>query len=100
GGVEGGGGLWKGAEAQGKQGAMLNGIRGQAMILMFMGRIVEARQALERAVKLFNASEEDDRIAARAAGQDAGVSMLVFMAWVSWILGPVDDALLRMTAAL
>src|SRR5262249_16733356 len=93
-------GLPKAAEAHGNQPALLNGIRGQAMILMFMGRIVEARQALERAVKLFNASEEDDRIAARAAGQDAGVSMLVFMAWVSWILGQVDDALLRMTAAL
>src|SRR5262249_6187258 len=54
-------GLPKAAEAHGNQPALLNGIRGQAMILMFMGRIMEARQALERAVKLFNASAEDDR---------------------------------------
>jgi tetratricopeptide (TPR) repeat protein len=70
------------------------------MILMFMGRLVEAREALERAVKLFSASEEADRLAARAAGQDAGVSMLVLMAWVFWILGQVDEAVARMTAAL
>ena len=93
-------GLPNAAEAHGNRPALLNAIRGQAMILMFMGRIVEARQALERALELFDASEETDRIAARAAGQDAGVSMLVFMAWVSWILGQVDNAVSRMTAAL
>jgi hypothetical protein len=54
---------------------------------MFMGRIVEAREALERAVELFSASQEADRIAARAAGQD-----VVLMAWVFWILGQVDEA--------
>jgi tetratricopeptide (TPR) repeat protein len=79
---------------------LLNAIRGQAMILMFMGRLVEARAALERALNLFNASEEADKLAARAAGQDAGVSMLVLMAWVFWILGQVDEAVARMTAAL
>ena len=42
------------------------------MILMFMGRLVEAREALDRAIELFNTSQESDRIAARAAGQDAG----------------------------
>src|ERR1700756_1215385 len=39
-------------------------------------------------------------MAARAAGQDAGVSMLVLLAWVLWILGQVDDAVSRMAAAL
>ena len=70
------------------------------MILMFMGRLVEARETLERTVRLFNASQEADRIAARAAGQDAGVSTLVLMAWVLWILGQVDEAVARMSAAL
>jgi class 3 adenylate cyclase/tetratricopeptide (TPR) repeat protein len=93
-------GLPKAAEARGNQAALLNGIRGQAMILMFMGRIVEAREALERAVEVFSTSEEADRMAARAAGQDAGVSMLVLMAWVFWILGQVDEAVSRMAAAL
>jgi tetratricopeptide (TPR) repeat protein len=93
-------GLPNAAEARGNQPALLNGIRGQAGILMFMGRIVEAREALERAIELFSASEEADRIAARAAGQDAGVSMLVLMAWVFWILGQVDEAVARVSAAL
>ena len=67
---------------------------------MFMGRIVEAREALARAIELFSASEEADKLAARAAGQDAGVSTLVLMAWVFWILGQVDEAVARMSAAL
>ena len=67
---------------------------------MFMGRIVEARDAIERAVEVFSASEEADRLAARAAGQDAGVAMLALMAWVLWILGQVDEAVTRMAAAL
>ena len=75
-------GLPSAAEARGNRPALLNGIRGQAMILMFMGRIVEAREALERAVEVFSASQEADRMAARAAGQDAGVAMLALMAWV------------------
>jgi class 3 adenylate cyclase/tetratricopeptide (TPR) repeat protein len=88
------------AQARGNRPALLNGIRGQGMILMFMGRLVEAREALDRAVELFNASQEADRMAARAIGQDAGVAMLVLMAWVLWILGHVDDAVSRMAAAL
>jgi predicted ATPase len=79
---------------------LLNGIRGQAMILMFMGRVADARDTLERALEVFGASQESDRIAARVAGQDAGVSMLVLMAWVLWILGHPDEAVARMEAAL
>jgi tetratricopeptide (TPR) repeat protein len=93
-------GLPSAAEARGNQPALLNGIRGQGMILMFMGQIVEAREALGRAIELFDASQEADRTAARTAGQDAGVSILVLMAWVLWILGQVDEAVSRMTAAL
>jgi predicted ATPase/class 3 adenylate cyclase len=93
-------GMPSAAEARGSRGALLNVIRGRAMILMFMGRIVEAREQLERAVEMFAASDEADRLAARAAGQDAGVAMLAFAAWVFWILGQVDEAVARMAAAL
>jgi class 3 adenylate cyclase/tetratricopeptide (TPR) repeat protein len=93
-------GLPSAAEAHGNRPALINGIRGRGMILLFMGRIVEAREALERAIELFNASEEADKMGARAAGQDAGVSTLVLMAWVFWILGQVDAAVARMSAAL
>jgi class 3 adenylate cyclase/tetratricopeptide (TPR) repeat protein len=93
-------GMPSAAEARGNRGALLNVIRGRAMILMFMGRIVEAREVLERAIELFGTSEEADRLAARAAGQDAGVAMLAFAAWVFWIVGQVDEAVARMSAAL
>jgi predicted ATPase/class 3 adenylate cyclase len=93
-------GLPGAAEARGSQPALLNGVRGQAMILMFMGRIVEAREALERADQVFSEMDETDRTAARTAGQDAGVSMRVLMAWVLWIDGHVDEAVSQMTAAL
>jgi tetratricopeptide (TPR) repeat protein len=93
-------GMPSAAEARGSRGALLNVIRGRAMILMFMGRIVEAREQLERAVQMFAASDEADRLAARAAGQDAGVAMVAFAAWVFWILGQVDEAVARMAAAL
>ena len=92
--------LLSAAEARGDRPALINAIRGQAMILMFMGRIVEAREAIERAIEVFSASQETDRLAARAAGQDAGVAMLALMSWVLWILGHVDEAVTRMAAAL
>jgi len=88
------------SNARGNNPALLNAIRGQGMILMFMGRILESREALERATALFNASNEADRLAARAAGQDAGVATLVLMAWVLWMLGRMDDAVTQMAAAL
>jgi class 3 adenylate cyclase/tetratricopeptide (TPR) repeat protein len=93
-------GMPSAAETRGNRGALLNVIRGRAMILMFMGRIVEAREQLERAVEMFGRSEEADRLAARAAGQDAGVAMLVLKAWVFWLLGQVDEAVACMAAAL
>ena len=60
----------------------------------------EAREALKRALDAFDSCEEADRLGARAAGQDAGVSILVLMAWVLWLLGQVDEAVARMAAAL
>jgi predicted ATPase len=92
--------LLSAAEARGDRPALINAIRGRAMILFFLGRIVEAREAIERAVEVFSASQEADRVAARAAGQDAGVAMLALMSWVLWVLGDVDEAVTRMAAAL
>ena len=59
---------------------------------LFMGRIVDACEAIERAVEVFSASPEADKMAARAAGQDAGVAMLALMSQVLWVLGDVDGA--------
>jgi tetratricopeptide (TPR) repeat protein len=74
-------------------------MRGEAMILLFMGRLADARKAIEGAVEAFNASDEADRLAARSAGQDAGVADLALMSWALWLLGDVDTAVTRMIAA-
>jgi len=92
--------LLSAAEARGDRPALINATRGRAMILFFLGRIVEAREAVERAVEIFKVSQDVDRMAARAAGQDAGVAMLSLMSWVLWVLGHVDEAVARMGAAL
>jgi predicted ATPase/class 3 adenylate cyclase len=92
--------LLSAAEARGDRPALINAIRGRAMILFFLGRIVDAGEAIERAVEVFSASQDADRMAARAAGQDAGVAMQALMSWVLWVLGHVDGAVTRMAAAL
>ncbi|MDB5612222.1 MAG: adenylate cyclase [Bradyrhizobium sp.] len=88
------------AEARGDRPALLNAMRGQAMIRLFMGRLTAAREVIERAVEAFDASSEEDRLAARAAGQDAGVADLALMSWALWLLGHADTAITRMAAAL
>jgi tetratricopeptide (TPR) repeat protein len=93
-------GLPGAAQSRDNRPALINGIRGQGMILMFMGRLAEASEKLDRAIEVFSASHEDDKMAARAAGQDAGVAMLVLKAWVLWMLGQVDHAVLSMAEAL
>jgi class 3 adenylate cyclase/tetratricopeptide (TPR) repeat protein len=87
------------AQAHGDRPALLNAMRGEAMIFLFMGRLADARKAIEGAVEAFNASDEADRLAARSAGQDAGVADLALMSWALWLLGDVDTAVTRMTAA-
>jgi len=87
------------AQAHGDRPALLNAMRGEAMILLFMGRIADARKAIELAFETVNASDEADRLAARSAGQDAGVADLALMSWALWLLGDVDTAVTRMTAA-
>src|SRR6185312_4827053 len=80
--------------------AMLNAMRGSAMICMFMGDIVKAGERIERAYDAFNSSSEEHRLAARAAGQDAGVADLALLSWTLWLLGQPDAAAARIEAAL
>src|SRR6266702_4113919 len=54
----------------------------------------------ERAFEAFTASNEAEKLAARAAGQDAGAAALALMSWALWVLGHVDTAVSRMVAAL
>ncbi len=88
------------AEARNDRPALLNAIRGQSMILLFMGDVVDARELTERAIEAFTASNEAEKLAARAAGQDAGAAGLALMSWALWVLGHIDMAATRMTAAL
>jgi predicted ATPase len=88
------------AEARGDRPALLNAMRGQGMIRLFMGRLTGAHEVVERAFEAFEASSEQDRLAARAAGQDAGVADLALMSWALWLLGHADTALARLDAAI
>jgi predicted ATPase/class 3 adenylate cyclase len=88
------------AEARGDRPAFLNAARAQAMVLLFMGRLVEAREMVERAIEAFDACDEATRLTARTAGQDAGVAMLALASWVLWALGHIDQSAARMAAAL
>jgi predicted ATPase/class 3 adenylate cyclase len=94
------GALLERAEERGDRAAMLNALRGTAMILMFTGRITEADTTIERAFAAYSDSSEEDRLAARAAGQDAGVADLALMSWISWFVGKPDTAVEHITAAL
>ncbi len=88
------------AEARGDRPALINAMRSVSLISLLMGRVVEACEWAERNVKEFGASDETERVAARAAGQDAGAAGLAVMAWALWLLGHVDQAVVRMGAAL
>jgi hypothetical protein len=88
------------AETRGDRPALLNAMRGQAMIRLFMGRLSAAHEVLERAVEAFDASSDEERLAARAAGQDAKVADLALMSWALWLRGDADMAIARMAAAI
>ena len=88
------------ADARGDRPALLNAMRGQAMIRLFMGHLTGAHEMIERAVEAFDASSEEDRLAARAAGQDAGVADLALMSWALWLLGQSDTAMTRIGGAI
>jgi class 3 adenylate cyclase/tetratricopeptide (TPR) repeat protein len=88
------------AKRRDDQAALLNAKRGRAMILLFMGRITDAHEEIERAISQFDASSEPVRLAARAAGQDAGAAALALMSWTFWLLGRADKARVQIAAAL
>ena len=88
------------AKARDDQSALLNAMRGRAMILLFMGRIADAHREVEGAIEAFNASDERVRLAARAAGQDAGAAALSLMSWALWLRGHADRARVQIEAAL
>src|SRR6202790_3375051 len=88
------------ADARGDRPALLNAMRGQAMIRLFMGHLTGAHEVIERAVEAFDASSEEDGLAARAAGQDAGVADLALMSWALWLLGQADTAMTRIGGAI
>jgi predicted ATPase len=71
------------AEARGDHPALLNAMRAVGLMNLLVGRLAEAREATERAVEEFDASDEAERVAARRAGQDAGVAGLAVMSWPS-----------------
>ena len=88
------------AETRGDRPGLLNALRGRAMILLFMGRVVDAHEAIDRAYTAFNESDESQKLAAGAAGQDAGVASLALMSWALWLHGAVDMAVIRLADAL
>ena len=50
------------AEARGDRPALLNAMRGQGMIRLFMGHLTGAREVIERAVEAFEESSEEEQI--------------------------------------
>jgi predicted ATPase/class 3 adenylate cyclase len=92
--------LKEAARAQGDRPALLNARRGHGMILLFLGRLADAIEETEAALALFEESDEAERLAARAAGQDAGAAALALLSWALWLRGDVDAAVDRINAAL
>ena len=88
------------AQARGHRPAVLNSTRGQGLILLMLGRLLEARRIIEWNVAEFEACDEAEKLATRAAGQDAGTAGLSVMAWGLWALGHTDLAAARMAAAV
>jgi predicted ATPase/class 3 adenylate cyclase len=88
------------ADECGDRPALLNAMRGQAMIRLFMGHLTGAHEVIGRAIEAFDASGEEDRLAARAAGQDAGVADLALLSWTLWLLGQADTAMTRIGGAI
>jgi len=72
--------------------ALLNALRGRAMILLFMGRLSEARATVERFLNLFDESSAEDQLGARAAGQDARAAGSALLSWTLWLAGEREAA--------
>ncbi|MGO8919245.1 MAG: adenylate/guanylate cyclase domain-containing protein [Stellaceae bacterium] len=88
------------AETRGDRPALINSLRGEALVKLLIGRLEESRGRAERAIALFDAADAAQRLATRAAGQDAGVASLAVASWALWALGYPDSAVARIGAAL
>ncbi len=88
------------AEARGDRPALLNNLRAAGLSSLLMGRIVEACDWLEKNVKEYGDSSAPEKVAARAAGQDAGAAGSAVMSWALWVLGRVDKSVAQIDAAL
>jgi class 3 adenylate cyclase/tetratricopeptide (TPR) repeat protein len=88
------------AEASGRRPAVLNSTRGRGLVLLMLGRLVDARRVMERNIAEFEACDEIEKLATRAAGQDAGAAGLSVAAWCLWALGHADLAAARIAAAM
>jgi class 3 adenylate cyclase/tetratricopeptide (TPR) repeat protein len=88
------------AEAAGNRPAALNAMCGIGSVLMAMGRLVEARQMIERSLAEFDMCNEAERLATRAAGRDVGVAGMAVLSWIFWALGYPDTARAKVGAAL
>jgi predicted ATPase len=80
--------------------ALINSLRGEAIIKLIMGRLQEARERAESAVAIFDSADAKQQLATRAAGQDAGVAGRAVLSWALWVLGFSDSATARITDAL
>src|SRR5215472_6392519 len=88
------------AEAAGNRPAAINAMRGSGVVLLAMGRLVEARRMMERNLAEFEMCDETESLATRAQGQDAGVVGMAVLGWTLWALGYPDLATARVGAAL
>lgn len=67
-------------------------------VLMYQGRMGEARQHLEQALALYD--PQRDRELAYQLGHDTGILASSYLAWVLWFLGEPEQAQARQAQAL
>jgi predicted ATPase len=82
------------AEKHGATGPLMDGHRMMGISLLFTGDIAAGRGHLDRAIALYNPTQE------RPVGLDARVASLVRRAWALWLLGYADAALADIHDAL
>jgi predicted ATPase len=82
------------AEKHGATGPLMDGHRMMGISLLFTGDIAAGRGHLDRAIALYNPTQE------RPVGLDARVATLVRRAWALWLLGYADAALADIHDAL
>jgi predicted ATPase/class 3 adenylate cyclase len=88
------------AETRDDRPALINSLRGAALAHLLTGHLDKAQDQCQRAGTIFNASNELEQLATRAAGQDAGVAGLALMSWALWAAGYSDAAVARINLSL